>query len=948
MDIQIGVDEFLVEDVAPQALSTPLPDDMAAEVVERLKQEADRYAGIDPNRSLDLARRIVAIGQARGDARQTALGLMAQGDALKFIGRTAEAWEALEQAGRIYREAGDDVGWARTCIGRLYLSTMLQCVPETLAEAERARQIFKRFGERDKLLRLELQTGYVYNFIGDHFKALDSFRAALVLAEALGETGRHHFGLLYWNVGSAFEGLGDLRQAQDYYERAHALFRAEGETLRLASVEANLGYLAQAQGNYRRALQLLNRSLERAEGHSDLETTKIKWHLLDCYLGLNRRVEARDLARQIVAELRQLNDALGLGYGLLQQAMIEAELGSIEVALAALDEADGLFSSLGAASWEAMTRLRRGRIALKRGDLAAAYARSMDAAAVFKSVGQQVNFATASLLQGQACLALEDYSCAAAAAGVALRTAQRDHVPSLRYTAHLLLGQIYEARNSLQRAARHYGAAAATLERVQRGLTITLRPGFLEDKADAWRALIGLYLRTGRIGEAFETLERAKSQVLLGYLVNREGLRWAWDNPSSRTLIEKLERLRAEHQWFYRLAHEEPLTPDHHGQVDPQQALSEVKARERSMRAITEQLYLQGAENRAANPAQTPSLGDVKGTLDGGALMVEYYNDGGQLWAFSLDRDSIEVQQLPVKPEELNQLLAQLQLNLTAALKVGPQNPAAESLTRLAQRILQRLYASLVGPLAHRLEGRQRLVVVPYGALHYMPFHLLYDGQSYLIERVEVVVLPAAGLATRTAPQREPGALILAHSWEGRLPYTLTEGQLVQDLFGGSCWSEQAAVRAAFQAQPTQILHIAAHGRYRLDQPDLSYIQLADGQLFADDLLQQDLSYELVTLSACETGRANVAGGDELIGLGRGFLYAGAGALILSLWPVVDTTTLHLMERMYLALQRGASKAAALQDAQKGVLAEDPRLHPAFWGAFQLVGNASPLSNRAG
>jgi CHAT domain-containing protein len=139
-------------------------------------------------------------------------------------------------------------------------------------------------------------------------------------------------------------------------------------------------------------------------------------------------------------------------------------------------------------------------------------------------------------------------------------------------------------------------------------------------------------------------------------------------------------------------------------------------------------------------------------------------------------------------------------------------------------------------------------------------------------------------------------------------------------------------------------LHIAAHGEHRLEQPDLSYIQLADGQLYTDDVLQQDLSYELVTLSGCETGRASVAAGDELIGLGRGFLYAGAGALVASLWQVVDTSAVVLMEHMYRELLSGASKAAALRNAQRAVLATDPHCHPAFWGAFQLVGDANPLS----
>ena len=167
---------------------------------------------------------------------------------------------------------------------------------------------------------------------------------------------------------------------------------------------------------------------------------------------------------------------------------------------------------------------------------------------------------------------------------------------------------------------------------------------------------------------------------------------------------------------------------------------------------------------------------------------------------------------------------------------------------------------------------------------------------------------------------------------------------MVQGLLGGAAYYEEEACRTILRTPPTQVLHIAAHGEHRLDQPDLSYIQLDDGQLYTDDLLQQDLSYELVTLSACETGRANVTAGDELIGLGRGFLYAGAGALIVSLWRVVDDAVIGLMEQVYTGLRAGDSKSAALRNAQLTVYSTDSTLHPAFWGAFQLVGNAGPLS----
>jgi CHAT domain-containing protein len=818
--------------------------------------------------------------------------------------------------------AGDEVGWACTRIGRLHLGIMLNRVDETLQDAGRAREILIRHGEIEKLMRLVFMTAYVYNYLGDQRKTLELYRSALAMAEKLGEAGERHLGMIIMNMGVAFENLGDLRQAQAHYERAYALFTARGDALPLAIVETSLASIAQAQGRYPQALKLLNQSLARIPDSAELEAPKIKWHILDCYLNLHRLDEARQIARQIVADFRRANDLFELSRSLLQLATAEAELGNFAAAQSALDEAEGILVSEGAQLWTAITWLKRGQIALRQGNPLVAYQNAFDAAASFDCAGQKIDCATAELLQGQASFAMGNCAAAESAGSHVLRLAQHYAMPSLRYAAHLLLGQVAERKLDLRRAGRHYRAAVATSERVERGLTITLRPGFLEDKVEAWRRLIGLQLSANQVGKALESLERAKSQVLLGYLANRESLRWVQDDPYSRALIEELERLRGEHQWYYRLAHE--LPPDLHSprSSTPEQTLSEVKSRERRMRAITEQLYIYCGESRTENPAPTPSLEEVQRSLDENTALVEFYNAGSQWWAFTVDPQAIQVHRLGLESETLEQLQAQLRANLGAALTVNAQSQACHNLTRHAQRILQRLYSLLVEPLARELRGKGRLVVVPYGSLHALPFHLLHDGSAYLIENYELVILPAAGLATQSGPQRAPGALTLAHSWDGRLPNTQPEARLVQHILGGALYLEGAANRTALQAPPTQVLHIAAHGQFRLDQPDLSYIQLADGQLYADDLFQQDLSYELVTLSACETGQAKVSGGDELIGLGRGFLYAGAGALVLSLWQVADASTRRLMEVMYKKLNSGESKTVRCA-AQRSLLAEE-------------------------
>ena len=196
MEIEGWIEEFIGDTIPTWALFTPLPDELAARVIERLKQEADRYWYIDPRHSLEFADRIVTIAEQRCDASQTALGLMARGDALRFLGRMADAWQTLTLAGNIFQIAGDEVGWARTRIGHLYLAVKLNYVAEALADADYAQAILSRCDEPELLVRLHMALATVYTNLGEERKALELFRSTLRIAENLGKAGEQYLGNL--------------------------------------------------------------------------------------------------------------------------------------------------------------------------------------------------------------------------------------------------------------------------------------------------------------------------------------------------------------------------------------------------------------------------------------------------------------------------------------------------------------------------------------------------------------------------------------------------------------------------------------------------------------------------------------------------------------------------------------------------------------------------------
>ena len=115
------------------------------------------------------------------------------------------------------------------------------------------------------------------------------------------------------------------------------------------------------------------------------------------------------------------------------------------------------------------------------------------------------------------------------------------------------------------------------------------------------------------------------------------------------------------------------------------------------------------------------------------------------------------------------------------------------------------------------------------------------------------------------------------------------------------------------------ILHLACHGQFRPENPLFSSLHLADGFVTVRDICSQKLNAELVTLSACETGLNKIFAGDEILGLARGFLSAGASSLVLSLWTVNDEATTRLMKNFYKNLQRGECNRSIFSKSAEGI-----------------------------
>ena len=264
----------------------------------------------------------------------------------------------------------------------------------------------------------------------------------------------------------------------------------------------------------------------------------------------------------------------------------------------------------------------------------------------------------------------------------------------------------------------------------------------------------------------------------------------------------------------------------------------------------------------------------------------------------------------------------------------------------------QELFLVLFHDVWDVIEPVGRLLIVPHRGLHYIPFSALWFKNSgegperlYLCQRFTHTVLPSAAFLplclNLARPRFQKGhARVLANP-SGDLPYAEQEGLLVAYQLGVTPLTRDNATRAALlqQQDDLSIVHVASHGVFNESDPLLSGVEMADGRVTAEDLMESSLTTGLLTLSGCVTGLAKREPGDELIGLSRAAASVGIPSVVTSLWDVFDESSCQFFAHFYNALAGGASKDWALLNAQHALMKQKQFEHPAHWAPFVLLGD---------
>ena len=286
---------------------------------------------------------------------------------------------------------------------------------------------------------------------------------------------------------------------------------------------------------------------------------------------------------------------------------------------------------------------------------------------------------------------------------------------------------------------------------------------------------------------------------------------------------------------------------------------------------------------------------------------------------------------IPVGETELRQTILDFRQALTDPFS-DPQPTA------------QQLYQWLIEPIQAELAaaGAETILYVPDGILHYVPLTALHTGDQWLAERYAVNTFTAAAMDVASRPDRQPPRILAAAHTAGQFEIAAGEGQPLQ-LQGFPFARDEVEAIAARFANTTMLLdeafspeallpelgnhtvvHLAANTWVFPDRPDESFLLFGNGDRRSfSDLQQWPLDQvDLLVLSACETGvRDTLDDGQAVITFSNLMHNAGAAAVVAPLWQVDDFGTKVLMEAFYEAIAEGATYAAALNSAQRSLIA---------------------------
>ena len=808
------------------------------------------------------------------------------GGMLDILGDVGKALDHHHRALKLARENGSQIaeGNALTNIGKIYQDAADW--QKALEFYSQALTVFRSVGSvQNEAITLN-NIGAAYYLSGEHKKGLEYLQQALPLIRAGGNKNSEAYTLL--NIGRIYRRLGEFQKALDHSNQAQTIQRATGNRAQEGETLDEIGAAYAVQGQYLKAVDFHGQAVQvlRAAGNVRREALALN-NLGDAYNRLDQPDKALEQFTQALAILRNIDDLSNAATALEGIARAEQKRGNLELAHKNISQSLALIDTV---------RSRSGSLELR--------------ASYRASVEKAYEFYIDLLMQRHAKNPAEGFDAEA------LKASERGRARSL-------LEKLSEAPIDIRQ-----GIDAALLEK-----------------------------------------ERDLKRVMNAKAQREMTLKARKGSPDE---IATLGR--------------------------------EISALEDEYRQVQSAIRKSSPQYSALTQPQPLGLKEIQQQLDPNTLLLEYALGEARSYMWVVSAGSLKSFELPkreqvekVAREMSESLMARGEAkSLETPVQKRTRIAEADEKFQQAARELSRM---ILAPAAAEF-GNKRLIIVSDGALQYVPFaalsvssnrpiildHELISLQSasaFAIQRQNlmnrelapkaVAVIADPVFSTNDA-RLKPGApatestaqvssRIIEHTTGSasgqlsipRLPFTRWEADQILAVAPRESsvkmldFRANRSVATSDELSKYRYVHFATHGYLDTTRAGLSAIVLSmvdeqgqpqDGFLRAHDIYNLKLPAELVVLSACETGLGKDVTGEGLEGLTRGFMYAGARRVIVSLWNVNDKATAALMQRLYTGMLRAnKTPAAALRAAQVEMLRLRPWQSPYYWAAFVVQGD---------
>jgi CHAT domain-containing protein len=917
---------------------------LSPSIVERLDAAVSIQVRVNLHKAYELAETAVSVANELGDKESQAYALRSKGNALWCLGQNRSATEFHARAIALFQEAGKSIEAGRTLSTSIQPLILLGEYDRAHTVAEHARKIFFAAGDALRLARLEINVGNLFHRQDRFSEALDCYERAY--SQLLPDKDVEGIIAALHNIAVCRIMLHDYAKALNAYERAREFCRGRNMPLALAQADYNIAYLHYLRGNYGRAIGMLRAARETSQKAADAYHAALcHLDLSEIYLELNLNLDAGELAQEAFNSFQKL----GMGYEAAKALCFSAIALSQQhkglQALTVFSQSRAMFVREKNHVWPALIDVYQGWAYFNEGSLIEARQHCLAALDFFGDSVLPGRAILCRLLLARLSLKTGEIAAAGQQCQAVLRDLAEQDTPILVYQAHLVMGQIEEADGKLEEATAHYRVAKKALETLRNGLrSEELKISFLENKLEVYENLVEVCLRRATPEtrkEAWTYMEQAKSRGLLESMARRAHA--GSNEVQENSLAFRMFDLREQLNWYYHRIEVEQLAQEPASDQRLLELWQLAAQREKEFLRLFRELSPEAAQSTGLAPPAPLSLDTIRASLGPNQTIVEYFRVRDRILAALVSHAGLEIVHVTRAPQ-IAAMLRTLQFQLSK-FRLGQSyvDQFHAPLLETTQARLQELYLELFASIRHKIKG-QELVIVPHELLHYVPFHALFDGDKYLIDSFTVSYAPSASIFAqcRRNHTKKAGPCLLMGVPDVQAPCIYDELQSVArivpqaEVFLGRNASE-AILRK--KGPKSRLIHIATHGFFRRDAPMLSGIRLGDTFLTLTDLYQLRLDADQVTLSGCSTGLNVIAPGDELIGLMRGLLFAGARSLLLTLWDVSDGSTAEFMKAFYSRCFNHMDAASALQGAMQELRERHP--HPYYWAPFSLVGNVS-------